>query len=122
MLNYDLFRLVVAPEYAAKTNNELDVFANEAEIEITVKVWKTRYDRGVALITAHLIAMSERPSNMGGNSATGQLIKTKVGDLERQFGKASNDGKNGSYDLTTYGAEFLRLRRQVLKGPVFVGM
>lgn len=119
-LNYELFKKVVAPEYANKSNAELDMFAVEAEIEVTEKVWLTRYPRAVALLTAHLIAMSERNKTMGGNAATGSLKKTKVGDLEREF--ASKDsGNDGSYSLTIYGVEFLRLRKQVLMGPKFVG-
>jgi len=119
-LNYDLFRKVVAPEYASKSNDTLDLFAGEAEKEIAVSKWGNKYDRAVALITAHLIAMSERAEKLG-NSATGQLKRTKVGQLEREFGAGSNTNDSGNpYDLTIYGKEFLRLRKQVLKGPVFV--
>ena len=120
MLNYDLFRKVVAPEYASMIDADLDVFAAEAEIEVSLKAFGKFYDRAVALITAHLIAMSERYKTMGGNSATGQLSKTKVGDLERQFLSSGDSGKNGSYDLTTYGTEFIRIRKKVLMGPKFV--
>jgi hypothetical protein len=117
-LDYDLFRNVVAPEYATKTNEELDPFAEQAEIEITDSVWKTRYDRGVALLTAHLIKVSELYQSQGGTSSSGQLVETKVGDLRRKF--AENKQSNGSYNLSTYGSEFLRLRKQVLMGPIFV--
>ena len=121
MLNYDLFRVVVAPEYAALSNATLDIFAAEAEIEISVKAFGKRYPRAVALITAHLINMSKR-SEDGSSSSSGELKKIKVGDLEREFAVSSADSKsNGSYNLTTYGKEFLRLRKQSLMGPKFVG-
>ena len=126
MLNYDLFRKVVAPEYASKADAELDLFATEAECEVSETKWGCKYDRAVALITAHLIAMSERAKNSGtGSSGTGQLTKVKVGQLERTFDAGENSqgqgssGK-GSYSLTIYGKEFLRIRKQLLKGPVFV--
>ena len=118
-LNYQLFRVVVAPAYAGMTDAELDVFAAEAEIEISKKKWLTRYDRGVAYITAHLITMSKKSAKSGGDSETGPLKKKKVGNLEREFG-VNNENKDGSYSLTTYGMEFLRLRKQVFMGPKFV--
>ena len=118
-LNEHLFKVVVAPEFANEPN--LDLFATEAECEVNINVWGCRYDRAVALITAHLIAMSKKSNGMGGSSVTGQLRKVKVGDLERDFASGSTADKNGSYDLTTYGAEFLRIRKQVLKGPRFIG-
>lgn len=123
MLNYELFRKVVAPEYASKDNLELDLFASEAECEVAASKWGCRYDRAVALITAHLIAMSERAKNSGtGSSGTGALKKVKVGQLEREFdvGSGVEADANGSYNLTIYGKEFVRLRKQVLKGPIFV--
>jgi hypothetical protein len=118
-LNYDLFRKVVAPEFASMSDEDLDLFAAEAECEVAQSKWGCRYDRAIALITAHLIAMSQRASGMGGNAATGELKKVKVGDLEREFQSSSSDSSD-SYGLTTYGKEFLRIRKQILKGPVFV--
>jgi hypothetical protein len=123
MLNYELFRKVVAPEYASMTNAELDLFASEAECEVSEKKWGCKYDRAVALITAHLIAMSERAKNSGtGSKGTGQVKKVKVGQLEREFDTGSNSESknNGSYDLTIYGKEFIRIRKQLLKSPIFV--
>lgn len=121
-LNYDLFRTVVAPEFAAKADNELDPFASEAEIEVSQKAFGKRYDRAVALITAHLIVMSQKKSgNGGGAGATGEVESTKVGQLSRKFNvESSMTERGGSYNLTHYGKEFLRLRKQILKSPIFV--
>ncbi len=117
MLNYDLFKTVVAPEYKDMENATLDVFATEAECEIAESKFGCKYDRAVALITAHLIKMSE----ISQNGITGQLVKTKVGQLERQYDVAnSGDAKDGSYNMTVYGKEFLRIRKQILKSPIFV--
>jgi len=122
-LNYELFRVVVAPEYASKTDAILDLFAAEAECEIALAKWGKKYDRAVALITAHLIAMSERAKNSGtGTAGTGVVRKVKVGQLEREFdnGNGSEGSNEGSYDLTIYGKEFVRLKKQLLIGPIFV--
>lgn len=122
MLNYDLFRKVVAPEFSdvnTYPNSTLDLFAAEAECEVSATAWGCRYDRAVALITAHLISMSKKSSE-GGSGGTGQIKKVKVGQLEREYDVGSGSDSSNSYNLTVYGKEFLRLRKQILKGPIFV--
>jgi len=115
-INLVLFRTVVAPEFASMTDEQINSFGTEAEIEIAERVFKERYPRAVCLITAHLIAKSKQSSTMG---ATGPLKRTKVGDLEREYA-VSTEGANEPYNLTSYGKEFIRLRRQVPMTPVFV--
>lgn len=122
MLNYELFRVVVAPEFADTDkypNSTLDLFAAEAECEVSATAWGCKYDRAVALITAHLISMSKKSSE-GGSSGAGQVKKVKVGQLEREYDVGSGSDSTNAYNLTTYGKEFLRLRKQILRGPIFV--
>lgn len=119
----DIFSKVVAPEFADKVGTpEYDLFQTEALCEVSESKFGCRYDRAVALIMAHLMAMADRSKNGGGNSNTGQVKRTKVGQLEREFdtGSGSGENSNGSYDLTTYGKEYLRLRKQIIKSPIFV--
>lgn len=115
-INLVLFRTVVAPEFAAMTDPEITAFGDEAEIELSEKAFGNRYPRAVCLITAHLIAMSKLKSASG---AVNPLKRTKVGDLEREYA-VSVEGQNDSFNLTPYGKEFVRLRRQVLMTPRFV--
>lgn len=125
MLNYELFRKVVAPEFATMTDTDLDIFANEAAFELSETRWGQRYPRGLALITAHLIKISKKVEADSGGANTGsvnQLKRVKVGDIEREFAipNSGTAADNDSYNLTLYGKEFLRLRRQVLMTPLFM--
>lgn len=117
-LNYELFRTVVAPEFAAKADADLDVFAEEAELEISEKAFKKLYPRAVALITAHLIKMSELSNSP--NGSTGELKKVKVGDISREYAVGESQADGDTYALTVYGKEYLRLRSKLLKTPMFV--
>ena len=106
-LNKALFRTVVAPEYAAKDDATLDIFADEAALELSKKKWGKRYPRGLAYITAHLIKFAEiSTAKNSGNS--GQLKRTRVGKLEREYAVSSGSGANDSYNMTTYGKEYIR--------------
>ena len=118
--NLDLFKEVVAPEFASKSDTVINTFADEAYLELSESVWGKRHPRAWALITAHLMAMADK-SSKGSDKSTGQLRKTKVGQLEREYDvTADSNSKDGSYNLTTYGKEFIRLRKQVLIGPIIV--
>lgn len=120
MIDLALFRVVVAPEFAAMTDDQINLFGTEAEIEVAERIFGPRYPRACCLITAHLIAMAKKAEKLGGVNSTGQVIKTKVGDLERQYSNDSMNGAVNSYDLTSYGKEFKRLRQQCLMTPLFV--
>ena len=118
-LNATLFRTVVAPEYAAKTDDELEPFAAEAELEIAPSKWGKFEPRALALMTAHLLKMGDISAAKATQSSGSRIKKTKVGDLSREY---QMSGKNDdSLDLTTYGEELKRLRKRILKGPIFVG-
>lgn len=112
----EVFKKIVAPEFATMADEDINIFIDEAKIELSEKVWGKRYNRGVALIAAHLIAMSKINSNGGGGSAP--IKRTKVGSLEREYAVSTEN--NDALKLTKFGNEFLRLRRQVLMTPLFV--
>lgn len=118
--NFTMFKKVVAPEFKDRTEAEIQCFADEAVLELSEQVWGKRHPRAWALITAHLMAIADR-SSAGGNAGTGQLKKVKVGQLEREFDVGSGDDSANAYNLTIYGKEYLRLRKQVLMGPILVG-
>jgi len=119
LFDFDLFKKVVAPEFKNKSETKLQPFVDEAELEVSLKKWGKFHPRAWALMTAHLQKMfdiSNTGQSSGGNA---QLEKVKVGDLEREF--AVSDDKNAdTLALTIYGKEFKRLRKKILKGPLFV--
>lgn len=118
--NFVLFKKVIAPEFEDSTEAVIQCFADEAYLELSEQVWGKRHPRAWGLITAHLMAIADR-SKAGGNAGTGQIKKVKVGQLEREFDVGSSKDSSDSFNLTVYGKEFLRLRKQVLIGPVIVG-
>lgn len=119
MIDLELFKKVVAKEFAAKEDSEIELFAAEAELEVSESYFGKFYPRVVCLITAHLMKVSE--ISQSSNGSTGELKKIKVGDLEREY--AVNSGMEMSKDtlgLTLYGKEYLRLRKKLVKTPLFI--
>jgi len=117
--NLDLFKKVVAPEYKGKPETKISLFYTEAALEVSESKWGKYHPRAWALMTAHLMKMfdiSDLGQASGGNA---QLKKVKVGDLEREFAVSETKGKD-TLELTIYGKEYIRLRKKILKGPLFV--
>lgn len=121
MFNYELFRKVVAPEYASMNDADIDLFNVEAELEISESFFGDLYPRVWCLVTAHIISMSKRSLAGSNGAGSAEIKKIKVGDLEREF-NVSSDAKVATdpYNLTSYGKEYKRLRGKVVKAPRYV--
>ena len=119
VFNEDLFKKLVAPEFKNKSSSSLEPFVNEALLEVSEKKWGKFHPRAWALMTAHLLKMFDISKTGQASAGNVQIKKTKVGDLEREFAVSQTKDKD-TLDLTIYGKEYIRLRKKILKGPLFV--
>ena len=119
IFDYNLFRIVVAPEYADESDDTLDLFSAESALEVSETVWGKFHPRAWCLMTAHLLKMRDISVNGQSSTAQNQIKKTKVGDLEREYAVPENK-KTDSLSLTIYGQELKRLSKKVLTTPLFV--
>ena len=117
--NEILFKTVVAPEFKTKTLAQLTPFIDEAELEVSEKKWGKFHPRAWGLMTAHLQKMFDISKNGQSSGGNAQIKKTKVGKLEREFA-VSDSKSNDTLQLTIYGKEYKRLRKKIIKGPLFV--
>lgn len=116
----NLFDKLIAPEFAAIAINDLQIFIDAAELEVSVKKWGKYHPRAWGLMTAHLKKMFDISNTGQASSGNAQLKKVKVGDLEREFAVSETKNKD-TLELTIYGKEYIRLRKKILKAPIFVG-
>lgn len=112
----DLYKLVpqlkgLEPEQACL----VDVYLEIAGSMINVKVWKAKASNGHSLLTAHLLAM-----NPDTNIRKGAPVSSvKVGPVSKSFAvTASQDSELGT---TSYGSQYLLLRRTIRRTPLAVG-
>ena len=101
-----MFRKVVAKEYASRSDEDLNLFASEAALELNSEIFGDLYPRCLCLLTAHLIFVSERSAEL-----TGVMESAKAGNVENKWKVAET---NHDYSLSKYGQEYLRLRKQVV--------
>ena len=101
---------IIAPEFAGKTDEEIQFFIDIAVLSCDEIIWGDFYNPGVCYLTAHLLTRSAN-----GGSAAGPVQSEKVGDLSRTYAVSSGGNALGS---TAYGAEYLRLRSTLALSPV----
>jgi len=110
-VNFPLFKKV-APEYSTLTQGSLSLLIAEVDREVTTSVWGEKAPLASAYLLAHMIKMTERNGRVGG------VTSETVGSLSRSYGGLSTI--SGELDLTSYGTQFKRIRRQLVISPFVV--
>jgi hypothetical protein len=100
------------PEFASVADARIQVFIDDAELEMDEGRWGDLYDRGLSALTAHLLAIANRNAASAGTgiSIGGALTARTIGSLSASFGSSPSNGSTEDYlRSTAYGADYLRL-------------
>jgi hypothetical protein len=99
-------------------DNFIEAIIAEAALEISETVWGRFYQKGLIFLTAHFLYCLPG-SAPGGGGATGSISSQSVGDVSVSFATAAPISlPMQSLSSSSYGQEFLRLRRLLQGGPV----
>lgn len=101
----------VAPELVDVSVSRIDRFIDFAKLSVNESVWGTKYDLGVAVMTAHLLTVSGR------SGSGGPITSEKVGELAQSYGQVNVSGDE-YLATTSYGQWFLQLRRTIPITPL----
>ena len=96
------------PEFASLDDAFIQLYIDSASLSVNVNRWGNKSEWGIAYLTAHLLTLLNR----GGNGQSGPVTQEKVGDLSRTYAPTSAIS-NSDYASTSYGQEFLRLRKSI---------
>jgi hypothetical protein len=108
------------PEFDSVSDARIQIFIDDAELELDEDRWGDLYDKGLSYLTAHLLYIGEQTS--GGQGEGGGPLSTKaVGDVSFSFGSyLTTDNKATVFNSTSYGQEYYRLMIMVGMGAVAV--
>lgn len=104
----------IAPEFETADTDALarvDRFINRAAGEVNRAAWGCKADEATALLAAHRLTMRARPGN-----AAGAVTMERTADRQRNFAVPAS-GAGDILASTSYGAEFVRLRKTIVIGP-----
>jgi hypothetical protein len=112
------------PEFLAIADARVALFIADAELEIDFDRWGSWYERGIAALAAHFLAISKATAASGGSlGSLGPVSSRSIGDVSVSFGTASGTVSGLSddyYKASPYGQEYLRLMSLVGIGAVVV--
>ena len=106
---------MIAPELETETDDRIEFFMDMAADLVSESKFDTKYDKAMALMTCHLLTISNR------RGISGAVTKERTADIETTY--ASGSGKpDGDLALnqTSYGMMFKKLRDAMSRGPLVV--
>lgn len=113
------------PEFDTIADIRVDLYLEDAQLEVGEIPWGPFYQKGVFLLAAHLLQIdrNRQPSGVIGGASINQVASRSVGDISVGFGSVSLTSKSSMedwYRATQYGQEYYRLQHQVGAGMVAV--
>jgi hypothetical protein len=110
------------PEFSEVDDSRVQFMLDDAALEVSETRWDTLYEKGSMALAAHLLSISQSNSeddDSGGEE--GNLTSKSIGDVSYSFAKATSESSSDDWYLSTsYGAEYLRLKKRVGMGIVAV--
>lgn len=103
--------VAIAPELEGQ-EPRITIFIEYAKLDVAESVWRPKANLAVALLTAHMLTV------LNGNGIGGETTKKKLGDMEIEFSASKSDD---SLNMSSYGKEFLRLRKGLVLTPLVAG-
>ena len=112
-----LFRSV-APEFKAKTDEEILNLLENTKVYISEKRFGKRYGHALVFLAAHTLKLSDISAAEGSDSTAFAGIKSeREGDLERTYGD-SNANDESMLMLTYYGKTFKAIRKTCIVSAI----
>lgn len=109
----------VAPEFASESNATLDSWLGRAARRLDAAVWDTLYVDACIYLAAHLLTLSKRAS--AGLAGAGPVVSQAAGDTSVSYGAVVGVmSPDALYGTTSYGIEFLNLKRLIVTTPFVV--
>jgi hypothetical protein len=108
------------PEFDSVSDTRVQLFLDDAALELDEGRWGDLYDKGLSYLTAHLLYIGEQ-SSAGAGEGSGPLTSKSVGDVSLSFGaNLAADTDAASFNATSYGQEYYRLMMMVGMGAVAI--
>lgn len=119
-LTFDEIFAALCSELATTPSATIEIFKQIAEPNVSAKAFGSLYLQALAYYTGHLITLDNIKKTSGSASSSvnpsGQLIREKEGDLERQYSAVSlqNSDVLNPLNSTLYGQEYTRMIKRIM--------
>lgn len=104
-MSVDATLILIAPELEAVPAASRSSMIALAQLSVSTAFGDSQ-DLATAYLAAHMLTVSTRSGNAGA------VKQVREGDLSISYGANESSKSKGSLESTSYGMEFLRLRRE----------
>lgn len=114
-----------APEFASVLDATVQIYLDNAFLEIDEDAWGSRAEEAEQLLACHKMIVMGVLSASGGGSTVGPISSKSVGDVSVSYAATATLGVQQGLDVSLsgskYGAEYARLIRLAAMGAVLDG-
>ncbi len=105
-------------EFIDVSDSKIQFMLDDAALEVSESAWGTLYEKGTMSLAAHLLSIDQSNSDDEDDSGgEGNLASKSIGDVSYSFSKATSESTSDDWYLSTsYGAEYLRLKKRIGMG------
>lgn len=104
------------PEFEPIPDIRVEMFIDDAVLELSESSWGDRYDVGVYYLAAHLLAMGSETA-AGNPSGIVPISGGSADGLSTTFSRSPSTSMTQEYwQSTSYGREYMRLKRTLFAG------
>lgn len=111
------------PKFDEIPDSRIQFFLDDAALEVGEGAWAELYEKGSMLLTAHMVQLdlNESDTDEDDSSDEGNVASKSIGDVSVSFTKATVDDTSDDWYLqTSYGADYLRLKKRIGMGLVVI--
>lgn len=111
---------LVAPEFGQVTDEELSKWLSLCAPLISKRKFGALYDQALALLAAHRMKLSgkyepEETAAIQSIANSGRVASYTEGQVSISFNSSAGSGSSdATYELTSYGQQFIELRRSLV--------
>ena len=109
-------------EFASVADPRVQIFLDDAALEMSEATWGDLYDRGQGALAAHYLSIAEKNA-AGGGGSTAPISSKKVGDVSITYAVTPSGtvgDSTASFMDTSYGQDYLGLLELVGQGAIAV--
>jgi len=109
------------PEFSLIDDVRVQIFIDDAALEMSESAWNILYNKGLAYLTAHLLTIANKSEANGGSGGTNNPVAShSVEGVSESFAVPTLDDATNNITSTSYGQEYARLLRLIGRGAFVV--
>ena len=105
------------PEFNDIDDARIQLFLDDAALEISKTVWGKLYDKGVLYLTAHELSMATATKSGKTGGLKSETSKS-VGNVSVSYGSLNYNEYDNYYTTTAYGKKFIDMKNKIKVGKI----